>query len=166
MTAAAENSQAEEPIAGVNRDAPVVGRDEIEVGAPPELVWRVLTGFEDWPTWNPDVKSVSMQGEFAKGSVFRWKAGPGTIESTIRRVEPPRLIAWTGKTLGIRATHFWWLEPKGEGTLIRTEESFEGVVPRLLRRQSQRALDGGLENTLRHLKAEAERIFRGGQGRQ
>jgi hypothetical protein len=46
---------------------------------------------------------MSIQGDLAEGSVFRWKAGAGTITSTIQRVEPPRLIAWTGGTLGIRA---------------------------------------------------------------
>jgi hypothetical protein len=49
---------------------------------------------------------MAMQGAVARGSTFRWKAGPGTITSRIERVEPPRLIAWTGKTLGIHAIHF------------------------------------------------------------
>jgi hypothetical protein len=36
------------------------------------------------------------------------EGGSETITSTIERVEPPRLFAWTGRTLGIKAIHVWW----------------------------------------------------------
>jgi hypothetical protein len=137
--------------------APVVGAAEIDISAEPELVWDVLTAFERWPTWNPDIESISMHGDVAAGSTFRWKAGPGTITSTIQEVEPPRQIAWTGRTLGIRAIHVWWLEPSDGATTVLTEESYEGLVARLLRRPLQRALDRALDNSLRHLKTEVER---------
>jgi hypothetical protein len=116
------------PPTGINARAPVVGASEIEMSASPEAVWEVLTAFERWPSWNPDVKSMTVKGPVVAGSVFRWKAGPGTIESTIQRVEPPRLIAWTGKTLGIKAIHFWHLEPRDGKTFVRTEESYEGLI--------------------------------------
>jgi hypothetical protein len=143
-------------LSGINEKAPVVGRSEIEIAAPPETVWDVLTEIERWPSWNPDVKSVSMDGLVAEASVFRWKAGPGQITSTIRRVEPPRLIAWTGKTLGIRAIHFYRLEPRNGKTIARTEESYEGLVARILRRSLQKTLDRALADGLRYLKNEAE----------
>lgn len=143
-------------LTGINEQAPVVGTSEIEIAAPPEAVWDVLTAIEQWPSWNPDVKSVSMQGPAAEGTVFRWKAGPGTITSTIRQVEPPRLIAWTGKTLAIRAIHVYRLEPVDGKTLVRTEESYEGLVARLLRGSLQKTLERALADGLRHLKNEAE----------
>jgi hypothetical protein len=144
-------------VTDVNREAPVVGAGEIEVAADPEAVWDVLTAIDRWSSWNPDSKSMSMQGALAEGTVFRWKAGPGTIVSTIRRLEPPRLIAWTGKTLGIKAIHFYRLEPRNGKTFVRTEESYEGLVTRLLRRSLQKTLDRALADGLRYLKDEAER---------
>lgn len=141
----------------VNKHAPVVGIDEIAIAASPQTVWDVLTDMEHWPSWNPDVKSMSMEGDLATGSVFRWKAGPGTITSTIQFVEPPRLIGWTGTTLGIKAMHLYRLEPRDGGTFVHTEESYEGLVPRLLRGSLQKTLDTGLSDGLRYLKAEAER---------
>jgi len=141
---------------GINEQAPIVGRSEIEIAASPEAVWEVLTAFEGWPTWNREVKSMMIQGNVAPGTLFRWKAGPGTITSTIQRVEPPRQIAWTGKTLGIDAIHFWHLEPGNGVTFVRTEESFEGLVARLFRRSLQRTLDRSLADGLAYLKAEVE----------
>jgi hypothetical protein len=134
-----------------------VGASEAEIAAAPEAVWEVLTAFERWPSWNPDVKSMAVQGPVAPGSVFRWKAGPGTITSTIQRVEPPRQIAWIGRTLGIKAVHVWQLEPRDGRTFVRTEESFEGLLARLLRGSMQKTLDSSLADGLRYLKAEAER---------
>jgi uncharacterized protein YndB with AHSA1/START domain len=137
--------------------APVVGAAEVEISAEPELVWDVLTAFERWPTWNPDVTSVSMHGDVAVGSEFRWKAGLGTITSTIQEVDPPRRITWTGRALGIRAVHVWWLEPSDGATTVLTEESYQGLVARLFRRPLQKALDRALDNGLRFLKGEVER---------
>jgi hypothetical protein len=141
---------------GINREAPVVGTSEIEIDAPAQTVWDVLTAIDRWPTWNPDVKSVSMEGPVAPGSVFRWKAGPGTITSTIQRVEPPRLIAWTGRTFGIKAIHFYRLETRDGRTFVRTEESYDGIVARLLRGSLQKTLDTALADGLRYLESEAE----------
>jgi uncharacterized protein YndB with AHSA1/START domain len=114
----------------VDERAPVFAASEIEIAAPPEAVWEVLTKFENWPTWNRDVKSMSVEGPVAEGTIFRWRAGPGTITSTIGLVEPPHLIAWTGKTFGVNAIHYWWLEPRDGKTFVRTEESYEGLVAR------------------------------------
>jgi hypothetical protein len=142
---------------GINRAAPVVGTSQTEVTAGREVVWDVLTSIEHWPSWNPDVKSVSMHGPLAEGSEFRWKAGPATIRSTLQHVAPPRRVAWSGKTLGLKAMHVYALEARNGMTLVRTEESYDGLVARLFRARLQKTLDGALESGLRHLKAEAER---------
>ena len=141
----------------VSARAPIIGSSEIEIRAEAELVWDVLTDFEGWPSWNQDVKSISMQGDVVEGSTFRWKAGPGTITSIVRCVVPPRFIGWTGKTLGITAIHFWWLDGRAGTTFVRTAESYEGLVARLFRWPLQKTLESGLENGLRYLKEEAER---------
>jgi hypothetical protein len=147
-------------VSGVNEQAPVVGSSAVDIAAPPELVWAALSDLERWPTWNLDVIAVSIDGPVAEGSEFRWKAGPGTITATIRRLEPPRLIAWTGRTLGIKAIHFWWLEPRDAAAFVRTEESYDGLVARFVRGPLRKTLDNVLESGLRHLTAEAERRAR------
>ncbi len=142
----------------VNEHAPAVAHSEIEVAAPPEIVWAVLTDVESWPSWNPDVKSASLEGPLTKGAQFRWKAGPGTITSTLQSVEPPRLIVWTGKTFGIKAIHVHRFEPQGEtgSTIVRSEESWEGLLVRLLRGSMTKTLQKATDSGIRHLKTEAE----------
>jgi uncharacterized protein YndB with AHSA1/START domain len=144
----------------IDKGARVVGSREIEVAAAPELVWAVLTEIEHWPSWNPAVESVSIEGSFEEGSEFRWKAGPGTITSTIRNVDAPRRTAWTGTSFGIKAIHVHTLAPRNDGTLVRTEESYAGLVANFLRRPLRRMLDRTLQGELEHLKAEAERQAR------
>ena len=141
----------------VDRSAPAVAAAETTIAAPLETVWDVLTGFEGWPGWNPDVTSMSLDGAVAEGAVFRWKAGRATITSTLREVDPPRLVGWTGKTTGIEAVHVWQLEPRGEGTFVRTEESWQGLLVRLLRGRMQKSLQSAVDDGLKHLAAEAER---------
>ena len=140
----------------VKRDAPVLAAGEIEIASEPEAVWDVLTDFAAWPSWNPDVKSMAFEGGLAEGAEFRWKAGPGTITSSIRRVERPLLIGWTGKTLGMSAVHVYRLERRDGGTLVTTEESFDGPIARLARRPLRRMLAASLEGGLRALKTRVE----------
>lgn len=141
----------------INESAAAVGAGEIEIAAGPGIVWDVLATIDRWPSWNPDVKGVSLSGEVTEGTEFRWKSGPGTITSTIQRVERPRLLAWTGKTLGIKAIHVWRLEPHDGNTIVRTEESWEGLVVRIFRGPMQKTLQNAIDSGLQHLKAEAER---------
>jgi hypothetical protein len=117
----------------------------------------VLTRFENWPNWNPDVKSMSFPGPLAPGTEFRWKAGPGTIVSKLDRVEPPRYISWHGRTLTIDAYHEWWLEPRANGTFVRTEEKFYGLLARVLRGPLKKTLDKSFADALERLKRECER---------
>jgi len=137
--------------------ASVTGRAETHINAAPETVWEVLTRLENWPSWNSDVKWMRFDGPLAPGTEFRWKAGPGTIVSTIDRVEPPRYTSWHGRTLTIDAYHEWWLEPRDGGTLVRTEEPFFGALARLLQWPLQKMLDKSFADALERLKREAER---------
>jgi uncharacterized protein YndB with AHSA1/START domain len=137
--------------------APVRSRREIDIAAPAEVVWEVLTDFDRWPQWNPEVKSMSWDGPLAPGSAFRWKAGPGTIVSTLEEIDRPRYVRWRGRTMSIAAIHEWRLEERDGGTHVETEETFSGALARLLRRSLQKQLDSALEEGLEHLKREAER---------
>ena len=140
-----------------DHNAPVYATGQIEIAADPESVWEIMTDVERWPSWNPEVKSASIVGPVAEGTGFTWKAGPGTIRSTIRIAERPFAIGWSGKTMTIGARHLWWLQPTGAGTIVRTEESWHGFLARLFRKQFQVTVQKAIDTGLRYLKAEAEK---------
>ena len=117
----------------------------------------MLSDIERWPVWNKAVSSVSVHGPIRAGTTFDWKAGPGVIKSRLADVDQPRRIAWTGTTMGIRAVDVFRLEAAEGGTLVREDESWEGLVVRLFRGPLQRTLAGGIRTGLQALKAEAER---------
>ena len=83
----------------INRNAPATAAGDLRIDADPETVFSVIAAIDQWPSWNPDVKSVTLQGPVQPGTVFQWKAGPSTLISTLQVVDPPSEIAWTG-TLG------------------------------------------------------------------
>ena len=141
-----------------NPQASVFGASEIEIAAAPNSVWDVLTDFERWPSWNPDVKSMSIAGDVRPGTEFTWKSGPASIRSTIQRVERPSVIAWTGKTFGMSAIHVYRLEARDGRTVVRTEESFDGWLARLLRGRMQKRLQMALDSGLRRLKTQVEGV--------
>ena len=149
----------------IDRGAPAIASSEIEVAAPPEVVWDTLADFERWPRWNSDVKSLSIDGPVAEGTRFEWRTGPLSITSTLARVERPSLVAWTGRAFGIDAVHVWRFEPREGGTTVRTEESWAGPLPRILRGVARRALQKGLDDGMPQLKAEAERRLAAGAER-
>jgi uncharacterized protein YndB with AHSA1/START domain len=140
----------------IDEAAPVKAQREIHIDAPPERVWATLTAIDRWPEWNPDVREAVLDGPLAPGSTFRWKAGPGTITSTLLAVDVPALVAWKGSTYGIKAVHVWRLQRDGGGTTVRTEESWDGLPVRLLRTRMQRSLDTAIESAPHALKQAVE----------
>jgi hypothetical protein len=108
---------------------------EIEIAAPAELVWRVLTDFAAFPEWNPFM--VQAEGELAVGQVIRvTMRPPGHGASTFRprllAVEQARLLRWRGHLVvpGLfDGEHVHELTPLGgERTRYVQREEFGGVL--------------------------------------
>ena len=141
----------------IDHSAPAVAEGEIAIAAPPETVWAVMSDLPGWPTWNRDVTSMSFDGPLEPGSSFRWKAGRSSLRSTLRTVDAPHEIAWTGETMGIYAVHVFRFDPKDGDTLARSAESFRGFIPSVLTSYSRKVLQRGIDGVLASLKIEAER---------
>lgn len=140
----------------INPKSPIQYSASIEIKAPVDVVWSVMTDIEQWPSWNTDIKYAKLHGPLCNGTEFVWKSGPGTIRSTIGEIIPQKKMGWTGTTMGIRATHIWRLQPSKKGTLVTTEEAWDGVVARLFKPLSLRTLQGAVSSGLSMLKDCAE----------
>jgi uncharacterized protein YndB with AHSA1/START domain len=140
----------------IDVEAPAIAEAEAFIQAPIETVWGILSDFENWPAWNKSVSRMRVDGPVMVGTTFAWLADGWKIASRLEEVVPPKRIAWSGETLGIRAMHVWDLAEEGQGTRVHTVESFEGLVPRLLRGFTRKTLAVSLDKGLAALKAEAE----------
>src|SRR4051794_30665938 len=61
-----------------------------------------------------------------RGSGFRWQTAGLDITSTVEEIDPPRRIVWGAPAKVIVAVHVWTLEPREDGVLVQTAESWEG----------------------------------------
>lgn len=109
-----------------------------DIDAAPGEVWRVLTDFPEYPTWNPFMDRI--EGDAAVGArlVVHMTAGKRgtTFKPVVLRADPGREFRWLGK-LGpgglFDGEHFFVLEPTGAGgTRLTHGERFSGLLVRLL----------------------------------
>ena len=135
---------------------PVASSAEIVANAPIQRVWDIETDLNRWGEWNSDIESMEVRGSIGKGTVFVWKAGGISIESTITEFEPNTKIAWKGKTIGIDAYHEWKFTRRGDSTYIYTEEKFTGVLPWLMPGTMRNQIDKALKHGVQVLKKAAE----------
>ncbi|MBE3075052.1 MAG: SRPBCC domain-containing protein, partial [Actinobacteria bacterium] len=133
----------------------------VEVGAPPERVWEVISDLPAYTRRNPFI--VRAGGEFAVGSRLHVTiAAPGhrpvTFRPRVLEVEPGRSVTWLGRTLlpGLfDGHHTLSVTPTNGGARFRTREEVTGIlVPVLggIMRDSQR----GFELMAAAVKARAE----------
>ncbi|MBN1397612.1 MAG: SRPBCC family protein [Bacteroidetes bacterium] len=141
----------------INNRAPASTRHQIVIGAPIEKVWNLLSDIDRWPSWNPTISFSKLEGPLAPGTSFRWKSKSAPIVSILQEVIPQKRISWTGKSMGTKAIHIWELEAQGNNTIVKTEESFNGLIVKLLKGMMQKTLDQSLQEWLLCLKQNAER---------
>ncbi len=126
----------------INQNASIRDSQVIIINAPIQEVWKVLTRIEDWPKWNPDIRSVEGH-HLDVNSEFGWFLNGIHMVSKVRRIDAPELLTWTGRALGIKAIHIWKLEASDQQTIVSTEESVEGLRTLFYNHQS-------LHSNLRH----------------
>lgn len=141
----------------IDHQAALQARKEINIDAPVETVWAAITDIDRWSNWQPTVSFSKLDGNLEVGVTFKWKAMGLNILSVIQELEPPGKIAWTGKSLGMRAIHIWNFTAAEKHTQVTTLESLSGWFPKLLKLFDPDFLGKSLSNSLQILKAEAER---------
>ncbi len=137
----------------INKNSPVVEKQQIFIPAGPETVWHVLSNINQWPEWQSDVTQAELMGEMKEGTKFKWKAGGIRFISELHTVVEHRAIGWTGKTFGAKAIHNWYFEVKDGGTLVYVEESLYGILPRLLKKKFSDNLHDGMKKNLKELSS-------------
>jgi hypothetical protein len=136
---------------------------EIEIDAPAEKVWRVLTDLAAYPEWNPFVRRV--EGEFSVGARLHVTIQPSgargmSFRPTVLVAEPNRELRWLGRFWlpGLFAgEHSFSIEPLGEERVRFVQrERFGGLLVPFLSKILDRDTGRGFEEMNRALKLRAE----------
>mgnify|MGYP001820256720 CR=1 FL=1 len=119
----------------VNTRAPVYASETSTIDADVHHIWTVVCDIASWPHWQPDVAHATLRGGVQAGVEFSWKTGPGVVTSTIERVVPGRVLAFSGSGMGARMRHEFRLDPiDGGGTRVTVAQSMEGGAVRGMKR--------------------------------
>ena len=115
-------------------------RTEIEIDAPPEAVWDVLTDLEHYADWNPFIVSVEGRAVVGERLTNRMQPPGGkavTFKPTVTVVEDESVFEWLGRLLipGVfDGRHRFELHPTSNGTRVVHGENFSGILVRVLRK--------------------------------
>jgi hypothetical protein len=138
-------------------------RTEIEIEAPPERVWQVLTDFERYPEWNPQIRRIAGPREVGARLEFEGAMDGGRTMKFRPRllvVEPPRELRWLGQLLmrGLfDGEHQFQIVPLGPGTVrFHQNERFRGLLVPLLIALIGKSTRRGFERMNQALKERAE----------
>lgn len=136
---------------------------EIEIDAPPEVVWDVLVDLAAYADWNPFI--VSSEGRPVVGERLKNRLEPPggravTFRPVVTEVEPQRRLEWLGR-LGVPGIfdgrHRFELHPSTSGgTTFTQSESISGILVRWLRSSLDKHTVAGFEAMNAALKARAE----------
>jgi hypothetical protein len=136
---------------------------EIEIQAPAERVWQVLTDFAAFPEWNPFMRRVSGQIKTgARLDIYLRPTGAGGMRfrPTVLKAEPNRELRWLGHLLvpGLfDGEHILKIEPLGPGRVrFIQHEIFGGLIVPLLARSLDGSTRRGFEEMNLALKTRAE----------
>lgn len=109
----------------------------VDIDAPPNDVWAVLTDVERWPTWTPTMQEVTRldHGPFAVGSrarVRQPRLRPAVCEVT--HLDQGHGFTWVSRAPGINTEAAHVLEPLGAQTRVTLSIRFSGMLSGVLGR--------------------------------
>jgi hypothetical protein len=106
----------------------------IEISAPPDRVWAILSDTKRYAEWNPEI--AALNGQLVPGAVLENRQGYGDDQQvfwpTVLVVDPNRELRWGGHMWVPRlfdVEHYFLLSSGGEGETRFTQgETFSGVA--------------------------------------
>ena len=136
---------------------------EIEIQAPAERVWQVLTDFSSFLEWNPFIRQIS--GQPKEGTHLKVHIEPPggkgrTFRPKVLKANPNHELRWLGRLLipGLfDGDHFFSIEQL-ESNRVRfvQREIFSGLLVFFLARRLEAKIRLGFEQMNQALKLRAE----------
>jgi uncharacterized protein YndB with AHSA1/START domain len=136
---------------------------QIRLRAPRKRVWRALTDAREFGQWF----GVNLAGTFAPGQSLRGKIthkdySHVTMEITVERVEPERLVSWRWHPYAVDPAVDYSSEPTtlvefhleevADGTQLTVVESGFDRIPLARRAEAYRMNDGGWTSQVKNIE--------------
>ncbi|TDN62190.1 SRPBCC domain-containing protein [Paraburkholderia sp. BL10I2N1] len=107
--------------------------NDIDVKAPPGVVWKLLVDARNWSSYFPaedQVKILNGETELVLGTRYTRVTVGFPMSLVITECEPGRRLAWStvvdGDETGSSAYHGWVITPTPDGYHVLTEETQQG----------------------------------------
>jgi hypothetical protein len=145
-------------------------RAEIDIAAPADVVWSILTDLSAYESWNPYIVEAVGVCEVGERLTMRIRTGPDretTLRPRLLAVEPPSELRWIGR-LGVRgifdSEHSVEIRPHDERRVrVIQRERVTGVGVPLLGKLLTGETRRGLEQMNLALQQRAEERARRGK---
>lgn len=140
-------------------------RTEIEIDAPVNKVWSILTDFSRHAEWNPFIREIS--GELRQGAQLQVNLGPPgkramKFKPIVQLVEPEKAFRWLGHLFipGLfDGEHIFELETAGKNaTRFIQREKFSGILVGIFRKSLDTDIKNGFIAMNEALKHRAENV--------
>lgn len=133
----------------------------IEIGAPADHVFDVMTGVERWHEWTPSITSIRRldQGPFGIGSkaMVRQPRLPPAVWK-VTAIAPGRSFTWVSRAPGIQVTGIHTVDPMTTGSRATLTVIYEGLLGALFARLTQAITERYIGYEARGLKARSENV--------
>ena len=106
-------------------------RTSIDIDAPPERVWSVISDVERWHEWTASITSIERldDGPLRIGSRARVRQ-PQLPENRfeVTALEEGRGFSWVSTSPGLRGVGHHWIEPASKGCRVTLGVDFRGPL--------------------------------------
>ena len=110
-------------------------RTEIDIKASPEKIWKILTDFNNYSSWNPFIRKIighPSEGSNLKINLYTSGGKSRTYKPIVTKVVPSKELRWFGKSFIPRmfdGERIFILEPlKSDMTHFIHKEIFTGFL--------------------------------------
>ena len=131
---------------------------DIEIDAPAERVFEILTDFGSYQEWNPFISKI--EGEVKEGNIIHVSIGKMSFTPEVLSLIDNKQLYWKGKYLAnfiFSGEHRFELTPGGEAKCsLKHYEIFKGILLPMMKKKLLNETTQGFEAMNIALKNRAE----------
>lgn len=131
----------------------------IDILAPPERVWPIMSDVERWHEWTPSIRKVVRLDSGPMGVGSRVRVHQPRLPVAFWQVtewQPGRYFTWVSRNPGVRVTARHAIEPIAGGSRVTLSLQYEGIFGALVARVTRGITERYVDLEARGLKARSE----------